>query len=149
MGNFTVTPTWVYPVDGEVYNVLVTQQDYFKRDYYLLSVNPNRSFRLVFEGLSDEKYGVILNHWKSSLGKFSPFYWKSVPSYIDAGNGSGVSIYGRWAQQPVAEPQAKSWNVEMAFSVIQTISASGGILLETAASDLDLESGEDILLENQ
>ena len=114
MSDFGVTPTWVYPVETK-YNVITTEADNFKKEYYLLSATPNRQFRLVFTGLTDVSFATVLTHWSSVSGPYGLFNWNSVPSYIDGGSGLGVTMQGRWLPNPKFEPQSKSWDVELVF----------------------------------
>jgi len=86
-----------------------------KREYYLLSNSPNRQFNLKFIGLSDAVFSALLTQYRGVSGEYAAFNWTTVPSYIDGGSGSGVSMYGRWAGQPKFAPNADNWDVEMVF----------------------------------
>lgn len=112
--DFDVTPTWVIPIE-EKYNVMETETENLHKEYDLLSSTPRRQFRLKFDGVTDTTFATILAHYRSTSGQFAAFYWTSVPSYIDGGSGSGVSMYGRWTDSPKWNPKSKSWEVEMVF----------------------------------
>jgi hypothetical protein len=111
----TVTATWVYPVDGEEYNVITTQAENMYKEYYLLSATPQRQYRLTCKDVSDTTFALIVAHWRSVSGTYYPFWWTTVPNYIDGGYGSGVSLWGRWVGKPKWEPKSRSWDVEMVF----------------------------------
>ena len=115
MGNFTSpTPTWVFPI-AEDYNVITTQSETMKKEYLLLSATPVIQYRLVWTGISDGNFATILAHWRGVSGTFSSFTWKCVPSYIDAGDGLGSGVTGRWINKPRWQPNSYSWDVEMEF----------------------------------
>lgn len=113
--NFDITPTWVIPVEDK-YNVLSTRSDSFKKEYNLLSTIPNRSYKLIITGVTDTDFlNRVEGHWRGVSGTFAAFHWITVPSYIDGGGGTGVSMYGRWATKPNFKPKAKSWDVQLIF----------------------------------
>jgi len=111
----TVTPTWVTPIGIDEYAIEITEAEDMKKEYYLLSNSPNRQFNLHFIGLSDAEYAILLGQYRGVTGEYAAFDWYTVPSYIDGGSGSGVSMHGRWVSQPKFKPNARSWNVEIIF----------------------------------
>lgn len=108
------TPTWVYPIT-EDYNVITTQAENMKKEYYLLSPTPTIQFRLVWTGLSDASFATILSHWRGVSGTYASFNWICVPSYIDGGAGLGANMLGRWVDKPRWNPDSNSWDVELVF----------------------------------
>ena len=65
--------------------------------------------------IADATFTTILSHYRDVSGTFQAFYWTTVPSYIDGGDGSGVSMYGRWVGKPSWKPNSRSWNVTAEF----------------------------------
>ena len=116
--NFTLVPTWVYPLEPE-YNTIETQSESMKKQYQSLSSTPVQKYRLVFEGLSDANRGTILNHYHTCLGGYDYFSWQSVPSYIDTnldGTPDGSNMTGRWVPGTLnMTPRANGWDVEIVF----------------------------------
>lgn len=112
--DFGITPTWVYPVE-EKYNVIKTESENYKKEYYLLSTTPNIQYQLVFNGITDSTFASIQTHYRSVSGEYALFDWNSVPSYINGGGGLGTTMQGRWVEKPDWSPDSKSWNVKMLF----------------------------------
>ena len=115
MGNFGVTPTWVYPLE-ETYGVVITETESSKKSYAVSSSTPYMEFRLVFNGISDVVFATVLSHYRGVSGTFAAFNWTTVPAYIDAGAGLGADIEGHWVGKPKWTPKTKSWDLEMVFS---------------------------------
>jgi len=110
--NFTVTPTWVHPIEPEFHNI-ISKSESMKKVYYNVSATSISVFHLVFEGLSDAQFTTVREHYNETSGGYEPFYWNTVPSYIESGN---TSIYGRWVEKSFKQkPKAKSWNCEIDF----------------------------------
>jgi hypothetical protein len=108
-----VTPTWVTPIK-EQYNVSISPSQNMKRGYYLFSTTPILQYKLEFNGLSNELYRTLMEHWRAVSGTFGVFLWSTVPSYIDSIGGASP-MYGRWISQPEVTPYARSWNVRINF----------------------------------
>ena len=109
-----VTPTWVYP-EGDQYSVVTTIAETGRIEYDMTSYYPIEKFRLVWSGVTDGDFAALLAHYRSVTGEYGIFDWNSVPSYIDGGDGLGVTMAGRWTGKPKWTPNAKSWNLEMVF----------------------------------
>lgn len=109
-----VTPTWVIPME-ESYNVIKTQSETLIKTFDLMSVTPIVKFRLQWRGVTDGDFAAILQHYRDVSGTFAAFTWDCVPTYIDGGDGLGVSMTGRWAGKPSFKPKARSWDLEMVF----------------------------------
>ena len=111
---FNTTPTWVHPMEDD-FNVITTVSENLKKEYFLPEDTSNIQYKLIFEGVKDTTFISILQSYRDVSGTFDSFYWDSVPTYIDGGAGSGVSMLGRWISKKFT-PQAKShWEVELVF----------------------------------
>lgn len=89
MGNFSVSPTWVFPVE-EKYKVITTPAESYKKEYYLLSTTPNRRWRFMFDKVSDATFNTILDHWRGVSGPYDAFYLR-FPIYINTDVTSGTT----------------------------------------------------------
>lgn len=112
--NFGVTPTWVMPTE-ESFNVITTESENLKKEYYLLSSTPRRQYTLKFDGLSDANFATVLDFYRDVSGQYMEFNWNTVPLYINGGAGAGVTMAGRWVDKPKWTPESNSWNVELIF----------------------------------
>jgi hypothetical protein len=117
MPNFDVTPTLVIPIE-ETYHVQKSIAEGFKKEYMLVSKWPTQRYKLLFSGITDTNFdNNILAHYRAVSDGYAPFYWTTVPDYIDTGFGSGVSLKGRWLKRPRFIPQKNYWNIELNFEV--------------------------------
>lgn len=111
--NFSVTPTWVYPLEPQYHNV-ITQAESMKKRYYNVSGTSISQFRLVFDGLSNTQHTTLRNHYNECKGEYDSFTWTSVPSYIESGN----DMVGRWLTGSFKEDtKSKYWECEIVFEV--------------------------------
>jgi len=110
--NFTVTPT-VVEHDLRDHNIIETQAEDMKKEYYKLSNTPTVRYRLVFNAISTTVMNSILDHYSSCYGGYDNFTWTSVPSYIE----SGSNLTGRWVEKSlsIAPARMARWNVEILF----------------------------------
>jgi len=110
--NFTVTPHLV-TIESKEYNIIETQSEDMKKEYYKLSDTPTVRYRLHFKAVSSSTMGTILAHYDSAFGSYDSFSWTSVPSYIEA----GASLTGRWVNDSIkiSEVGMKFWNVQILF----------------------------------
>ncbi len=116
--DFTLLPTWVYPLEPEYHNV-ITPSESMKKEYLNRSATAIEKFRLVYEGLSDANFEVLRDHQMGRYGGYDNFAWLSaaIPAYIiallDLGGGD---LDGRWVKGTFkATPKSNSWNAEIIF----------------------------------
>ena len=111
MASFTWAPTWVYPVVPDV-GVLESPDERFVKDHYLLHGNLDKTFDLVFSGVSDTGRNAIQTFYSNVTGPYYPFEWTTVPSYINEGTTMTVRfVDGSYKE----EVQARYWNIECSF----------------------------------
>ena len=75
-----VTPTWALQIKEE-YNVNISPSKHMRREYYLFSPTPVLQYRLDFQGLSEENYRILQQHYRNVSGQFGAFHWQSIPRY--------------------------------------------------------------------
>lgn len=88
---FTLVANEVITLEPE-YNNVITQAESMKKEYYNLSTNAIKRYRLNFKALTNANRDILLTHYNDQYGEYHNFSWQSVPSYI----GSGANITGRW-----------------------------------------------------
>ena len=115
----TVTPTWCYPMEPQFHNIITPSENQKKSYLNLSGSSPVYRYKLVFEGLSDDDFWFLHNHFCSAKGGYDTFDWCTVPSYIDAdhdGTADGGNLTGRWVDGSFRfTPQPNSWDVEIVF----------------------------------
>jgi len=120
--DFTITPTWVYPIRISFNNV-ITVSESLKKDYQNIADIPTERFRIVWRGLSDANAELIYEHYKSRYAGYDDFAWKAanIPSYInDILDLGGADLTGRWIDESwKATPKANSWDIELIFEKAQ------------------------------
>ena len=91
MANFDFT---AHEIDEgpPVYNTVITKMEGLRRKARVKSSEPDRTFKLKFNGQTDTEKNAIKAHYDSQYGDGDPFYWTTVPSDID----SGTNIYVRY-----------------------------------------------------
>ena len=100
---FTITPNSVLELVPE-YNNVISQTESMKKEYFNISANAVRKFKLEFKAVTSTVRNAILDHYKAQSGGYYPFSWQTVPSYID----SGANIIGRWVEESYNESHASN-----------------------------------------
>ena len=92
MADFTFTPHKVQP-GVPVYNNILTKMEGMRKKGRNKSSEPDIDFTLTFDGQTDAEMKAIFSHYDGQYGgDGDPFYWTTVPDYID----SGTNIYSRY-----------------------------------------------------
>ncbi len=95
---FTIVPNSVIELVPE-YNNVISQTESMKKEYFNVSANAVRKFKLDFKAVTNTVRNNILDHYKAQSGGYYPFSWQTIPSYID----SGANMTGRWAEGSYSE----------------------------------------------
>lgn len=119
--SFALTPTWVEPMEPGFHNI-VTPSESMKKQRQNVGATGVETFSIIFEGMSDADYYVLLNHYKLVKGDYDSFQWISVPSYIDTdmdGAGDGTNLTGYWVKGSFkAKNRAHGWDAEIVFEKV-------------------------------
>lgn len=81
------------------YNVAKTKMVGMRKKARLLSSEPDRSWTLYIFGLTKSDRDLILAHYQGQNGNCIPFYWTSVPDYVD----TAASYYVTYAEDGYSE----------------------------------------------
>lgn len=76
-------------VNPPEWNVLLTDMEGMRKKTRLVSSLPKKSWILVFRLLTKDERDLILAHYNTQKGSLIPFYWTSIPSWVD----TSVSYY--------------------------------------------------------
>jgi hypothetical protein len=116
--NFTLKPTWVYPVLPQ-FNTIISQSESMKKEYFSMASTSVKRYKLTYNGLSDADFETLLDHYNSCYGGYDSFNWmnSAIPSYIllllDL---TTENITGRWVHGSLTfKPEAKSWDASIIF----------------------------------
>lgn len=117
-GDFTLTPTWVYP-EARIFHNIVSQSESMKREYLNVSVTGVERFVLRYEGMTDANFETLFEHYNARYGGYGSFAWKNanIPLYIiDVLDLGASDLTGRWVDGSFKfVPQSHSWNAEIMF----------------------------------
>ena len=116
--NFTLMPTWVIP-EAPKYNIIVTQTESMKKEYFQLGDTPVEAFIFKFDGLSDTNFKVLYDHYKSQSSGYALFSWINayIPEYVKVLLGITIGdLSGRWGKDSFKfKPKPKHWTAEILF----------------------------------
>jgi len=98
MSDFNFVPHKI-EVGPPRYNVLSTKMVGMRKKRRVVSSEPERTWTLYFNGQTKAERDQILSHYNEQLGCGVPFYWNSVPDYVD----SASSYYVAYSEDGYSE----------------------------------------------